>query len=190
MVDGVSVQSVCVINLAAFVSPEDRSPYGRCVIEQPVVCSAPSRGYDSIVCVPKGNLKERDVLQDGLCKAYVPKVKVERDRVIAPPEASRYFPYRGTESHDSMCARAIFGASGKGNPPIKTIEPRRLASAITPGLTISYCNKLFDSWACSAGIYCRVIMMGGLPPSQKLSKAIIRKMLIVVGKVPPMLSFR
>lgn len=53
------------------------------------------------------------------------------------PDASRCFPYRGAEGHDSMCTRSIFGISIMGNLPVKAIGPRRLASAVVPGLTAS-----------------------------------------------------
>lgn len=59
------------------------------------------------------------------------------------PDALRCFPYRGAESYGSMCARSIFGMSIMGNLPVKTIEPRRLASAVVPGLTALYAIALF-----------------------------------------------
>lgn len=79
MVDGISVQPVCIVDLPSLVPPEDRAPCGRLIVEQPVVRSAPSRGYRFVVCVSEGDLKERNVLQNGLRKAYVPKVKIECD---------------------------------------------------------------------------------------------------------------
>lgn len=87
MVNRVPVQSVGVVDLSALIRPKDRAPYGRGVVEQPVVGPAPSGGYCSVVRVPEGDLEERDVFQDGLRKADVPEVEVESDGVIA----SRYF---------------------------------------------------------------------------------------------------
>ena len=86
----VPVQSVGVVDLSALIRPEDRAPYGRGVVEQPVVGPAPSGGYRPVVRVPEGDLEERDVFQDGLCKADVPEVEVEGDGVIA----ARYFEIR------------------------------------------------------------------------------------------------
>ena len=83
----VPVQSVGVVDLPALICPEDRAPYGRGVVEQPVVGPAPSGGYCPVVRVPEGDLEERDVFQDGLRKADVSEVEVEGDGVIA----SRYF---------------------------------------------------------------------------------------------------
>ena len=83
MVYRAPAQSVGVVDLSALIRPEDRAPYGRGVVEQPVVGPAPSGGYCSVVRVPEGDLEERDVFQDGLCKADVPEVEVESDGVIA-----------------------------------------------------------------------------------------------------------
>lgn len=83
----ISVQSVGVVDLSSLIRPEDRAPYGRGVVEQPVVGPAPSGGYCPVVRVPEGDLEERDVFQDGLRKADVPEVEVEGDGVIA----TRYF---------------------------------------------------------------------------------------------------
>ena len=79
----VPVQSVGVVDLSALIRPENRAPYGRGVVEQPVVGPAPSGGYCPVVRVPEGDLEERDVFQDGLRKADVPEVEVESDGVIA-----------------------------------------------------------------------------------------------------------
>lgn len=83
----IPVQSVGVVDLSSLIRPENRAPYGRGVVEQPVVGSAPSGGYCPVVRVSEGDLKERDVFQDGLRKADVPEVEVEGDGVIA----SRHF---------------------------------------------------------------------------------------------------
>lgn len=83
VVNRVPVQSVGVVDLSALIRPEDRAPYGRGVVEQPVVGPAPSGGYRPVVRVPEGDLEERDVFQDGLRKADVPEVEVEGDGVIA-----------------------------------------------------------------------------------------------------------
>ena len=83
MVNRVPVQSVGVVDLSALIRPEDRAPYGRGVVEQPVVGSAPSGGYRPVLRVPEGDLEERNVFQDGLRMADVPEVEVEGDDVIA-----------------------------------------------------------------------------------------------------------
>ena len=82
----VPVQSVGVVDLSALIRPEDRAPYGRGVVEQPVAGPAPSGGYRPVVRVPEGDLEERDVFQDGLRKADVPEIEVEGVVV-----ASRHF---------------------------------------------------------------------------------------------------
>ena len=82
MVNRVPVQSVGVVDLSSLIRPEDRAPYRRGVVEQPVVGPAPSGGYCPVVRVPEGDLEERDVFQDGLRKADVPEVEVEGDGVI------------------------------------------------------------------------------------------------------------
>lgn len=87
MVYRIPVQSVGVVDLSSLIRPEDRAPYGRGIVEQPVVGPAPSGEYCPVVRVSEGDLKERDVFQDGLRKADVPEVEVESDGVIA----SRYF---------------------------------------------------------------------------------------------------
>lgn len=110
----VPVQSVGVVDLSSLIRPENRAPYGRGIVEQPVVGPAPSGGYCPVVRVPEGDLEERDVFQDGLRKAYVPEVEVECDG-SSPRVTSRYLLYRGSESHDMTCARSIFGAFGMGN---------------------------------------------------------------------------
>ena len=79
----VPVQSVGVVDLSSPIRPEDRAPYGRGVVEQPVVGAAPSGGHRPVVRAPEGDLEERDVFQDGLRKADVPEVEVEGDSVIA-----------------------------------------------------------------------------------------------------------
>ena len=79
----VPVQSIGVVDLSSLIRPENRAPYGRGVVEQPVVGAAPSGGYRPVVRVPEGDLEERDVFQDGLRKADVPEVEVEGDGVIA-----------------------------------------------------------------------------------------------------------
>ena len=83
----VPVQSVGVVDLSALIRPENRAPYGRGVVEQPVVGPDPSGGYCPVVRVPEGDLEEGDVFQDGLRKADVPEVEVEGDGVIS----SRHF---------------------------------------------------------------------------------------------------
>lgn len=87
VVNRISVQSVGVVDLSSLIRPEDWAPYGRGVVEQPVIGPAPSGGYCPVVRVPEGDLEERDVFQDGLRKADVPEVEVEGDGVIA----SRHF---------------------------------------------------------------------------------------------------
>ena len=83
VVNRVPVQSVGIVDLSSLIRPEDRAPYGRGVVEQPVVGPAPSGGYCPVVRLPEGDLEERDVFQDGLRKADVPEVEVEGDGVIA-----------------------------------------------------------------------------------------------------------
>ena len=83
----IPVQSVGVVDLSSLIRPENRAPYGRGIVEQPVVGPAPSGGYCPVVRVPEGDLEERDVFQDGLRKADIPEVEGEGDGVIA----SRYF---------------------------------------------------------------------------------------------------
>lgn len=83
----IPVQSVGVVDLSSLIRPENRAPYGRGIVEQPVVGPAPSGGYCPVVRVPEGGLEERDVFQDGLRKADIPEVEAEGDGVIA----SRYF---------------------------------------------------------------------------------------------------
>ena len=83
VVNRIPVQSVGVVDLSALIRPEDRAPYGRGVVEQPVVGSAPSGGYCPVVRVSECDLEERDVFQDGLCKADVPEVEAEGGGVIA-----------------------------------------------------------------------------------------------------------
>ena len=83
----IPVQSVGVVDLSSLIRPENRAPYGRGIVEQPVVGPAPSGGYCPVVRVPEGGLEERDVFKDGLRKADIPEVEVEGDGVIA----SRYF---------------------------------------------------------------------------------------------------
>ena len=83
MVNRIPVQSVGVVDLSALIRPEDRAPYGRGVVEQPVVEPAPSGGHCPVVRVSEGDLEERDVFQDGLRKADVPEIEVEGDGVIA-----------------------------------------------------------------------------------------------------------
>lgn len=87
VVNRIPVQSVGVVDLSSLIRPENRAPYGRGIVKQPVVGPAPSGGYCPVVRVPEGDLEERDVFQDGLRKADVPEVEVEGDGVIA----SRYF---------------------------------------------------------------------------------------------------
>lgn len=82
MVDGIAVQPVGVVDLASLVLSENGTPRGRRVAKQPMVGPVPSRGYRPVVCVLEGDFKERDVFQDGLCKAYVPKVKTECDVIV------------------------------------------------------------------------------------------------------------
>lgn len=83
----IPVQSVGVVDLSSLIRPENRAPYGRGIVKQPVVGPAPSGGYCPVVSVSEGDLEERDVFQDGLRKANIPEVEVECDGVIA----SRYF---------------------------------------------------------------------------------------------------
>ena len=83
VVNRIPVQSVGIVDLSALIRPEDRVPYGRGVVEQPVVGPAPGGGYCPVVRVSEGDLEERDVFQDGLRKADVPEVEVESDGVIA-----------------------------------------------------------------------------------------------------------
>lgn len=52
----IPVQSVGVVGLSSLIRPENRAPYGRGVVEQPVVGSAPSGGYRPVVRVPEGDL--------------------------------------------------------------------------------------------------------------------------------------
>ena len=87
VVNRIPVQSVGIVDLSALIRPEDRVPYGRGVVEQPVVGPAPGGGYCPVVRVSEGDLEERDVFQDGLRKADVPEVEVESGGVIA----SRHF---------------------------------------------------------------------------------------------------
>lgn len=77
------VQSVGVVDLSSLIRPENRAPYGRDIVEQPVVRPAPSGGYCPVVRVPESDLEERDVFQDGLRKADIPEVEVEGNGVIA-----------------------------------------------------------------------------------------------------------
>ena len=79
----IPVQSVGVVDLSSLIRPENRAPYGRGIVEQPVVGPTPSGGYCPVVRVPEGDLEERDVFQDGLRKADIPEVEVEGDGVIA-----------------------------------------------------------------------------------------------------------
>lgn len=79
----IPVQSVGVVDLSSLIRPENRAPYGRGIVEQPVVGPTPSGGYCPVVRVPEGDLEERDVFQDGLCKADIPEVEVGGDGVIA-----------------------------------------------------------------------------------------------------------
>ena len=83
----IPVQSVGVVDLSSLIRPENRAPYGRGIVKQPVVGPAPSGGYCPVVSVSEGDLEERDVFQDGLRKANILEVEVECDGVIA----SRYF---------------------------------------------------------------------------------------------------
>lgn len=83
----IPVQSVGVVDLSSLIRPENRAPYGRGIVKQPVVGPAPSGGYCPVVSVSEGDLEERDVFQDGLRKADIPEVEVEGDGIIA----SRYF---------------------------------------------------------------------------------------------------
>ena len=83
MVDRIPVQSVGVVDLSAFIRPEDRASYGRGAVEQPVVGPAPGGRYCPVVRVSEGDLEERDVFQDGLRKTDVPEVEAECDGVIA-----------------------------------------------------------------------------------------------------------
>lgn len=83
VVNRIPVQSVGVVDLSSLIRPENRAPYGRGIVKQPVVGPAPSGGYCPVVRVPEGDLEERDVFQDGLRKADVPEVEVEGDGVIA-----------------------------------------------------------------------------------------------------------
>lgn len=82
MVNGVAVRPVGVVDLASLILSENGASYGRSVVEQPVIGPVPSRGYRPVVCVPEGVFKERDVFQDGLRRAYVPKVRIECDGIV------------------------------------------------------------------------------------------------------------
>ena len=115
MVYRIPVQSVGVVDLSSLIRPEDRAPYGRGIVEQPVVGPAPGGGYCPVVRVSEGDLEERDVFQDGLRKTDVPEVEAECDGVIASCYFEIYLLYRGSESQDMTCARFIFGAFGIGD---------------------------------------------------------------------------
>lgn len=57
VVNRVPVQSVGVVDLSSLIRPEDRAPYRRGVVEQPVVGPAPSGGYCPVVRVPEATSK-------------------------------------------------------------------------------------------------------------------------------------
>ena len=132
----VPVQSVGVVDLSSLIRPEDRAPYGRGVVEQPVVGPAPSGRYCPVVRVPEGDLEERT------------------RRLSRRPAQGRCSRGRGRGRRrhrhallrDICCIsvrkatiRRAHGLSSERSAwetfPQKTIEPRRLESAVVPGLT-------------------------------------------------------
>ena len=75
----IPVQSVGVVDLSSLIRPENRAPYGRGIVKQPVVGPAPSGGYCPVVSVAEGDLEERDVFQDGLRKANIKAKPLQKE---------------------------------------------------------------------------------------------------------------
>lgn len=83
-VDRIAVDAVRIGHIAPFIGPEDRSPDRRIVVEKPVLVTQPEPAHGIVVGVPKGNLEEGYVPEDGLCKTGIPQIELKCLRIIAP----------------------------------------------------------------------------------------------------------
>ena len=107
-----------------------------------MVRSVPGGGYHSVVRVSESDLEERNIFQDGLRKADVPKIKVERDDVVTV-RCLEIFTVAGLgKPRYDVCSIYLRGVRHR-KPFHKTIEPRRLESAVVPGLTGTHYSIFF-----------------------------------------------
>lgn len=131
----IPVQSVGVVDLSSLIRPENRAPYGRGIVKQPVVGPAPSGGYCPVVSVSEGRPRRTRRLSRRPAQGQYSRGRgrVRRRHRLA---ILRDICYIAAQRATIRCAPGLFSERSTWETfPRKIIEPRRLESAVVPGLT-------------------------------------------------------